>query len=191
MAAAYPNRVVDWPPDETTLVGAGIGFAHAGLTPVVEIPYAAYLSCGYNQFAEAAFFHWLSEGKQTNGMVLRLQGFDEGVFGGHFHTANGPPIFGIPGLDVVCHSNGRDWARGFREALAIARRGGVVALLDSTNLLPLKHVEGRDLKWLTECVKRALLLLLVLLLDCWAAPLLLRSPRLRSRRRAARSEHCC
>ena len=49
-----------------------------------------YLSCGYNQFVEACFLHWLSKGNQPNGMVLRLQGFDEGVFGGHFHTANVP-----------------------------------------------------------------------------------------------------
>ena len=33
---------------------------------------------------------------------MYLQGFDEGVFGGHFHTANAPPVFGIPGLDVLC-----------------------------------------------------------------------------------------
>ena len=104
----------------------------AGLTPIVELPYAAYLSCGYNQFVEACFMHWLSAGKQPNGLVLRMQvgegggadlvtattppahhrlpatwqGFDEGMFGGHFHTANGPPVFGIPGLDVLCFSNG-------------------------------------------------------------------------------------
>ena len=83
---------------------------------MVELPYAAYLSCGYNQFVEACFLHWLSAGRQPNGMVIRMQGFDEGVFGGHFHTANAPPVFGIPGLDVLCYSNGRDWARGLRGA---------------------------------------------------------------------------
>ena len=45
----------------------------AGLTPIVELPYAAYLSCGYNQFVEACFMHWLSAGKQPNGLVLRMQ----------------------------------------------------------------------------------------------------------------------
>ena len=103
------RRCFDWPPDEASLLGAAIGMAQAGHVPIVEIPYAAYLSCGYNQFVEACFFHWLSDGRQPNGMVLRMQGFDEGVFGGHFHTANGPPVFGVPGLDVFCFSNGRDW----------------------------------------------------------------------------------
>jgi 2-oxoisovalerate dehydrogenase E1 component len=105
------RRIFDWPPDEASLIGAGIGLAQSGRLPIVEVPYAAYLSCGYNQFVEACFLHWLSDGKQPNGMVIRMQGFDEGVFGGHFHTANAPPVFGIPGLDVLCFSNGRDWVR--------------------------------------------------------------------------------
>ena len=125
------RRCFDWPPDEASLVGAGIGLAQAGRVPIVEIPYAAYLSCGYNQFVEACFLHWLSDGKQPNGMVFRMQGFDEGIFGGHFHTANGPPVFGIPGLDVLCFSNGRDWARGLRSCLRHAEVGGVSMLLDS------------------------------------------------------------
>ena len=61
--------------------------------------------------------------------------FDEGVFGGHFHTANAPPVFGIPGLDVLAYSNGRDWARGLRAQLRHAAAGGVSMLLDSTALL--------------------------------------------------------
>ena len=45
-------------------------------------------------------------------MMIRLQGFDRGVFGGNFHTHN--TIHIPPGLDVVCYSNGRDYARGWR-----------------------------------------------------------------------------
>jgi pyruvate/2-oxoglutarate/acetoin dehydrogenase E1 component len=40
LKAKYPLRVRDFPPDETSLLGAGIGFSQAGLLPVVEIPYA-------------------------------------------------------------------------------------------------------------------------------------------------------
>ena len=39
----YPLRVRDFPPDETSLLGVGMGFAQAGLLPVVEIPYAKYV----------------------------------------------------------------------------------------------------------------------------------------------------
>lgn len=144
------RRVFDWPPDEASLVGCGIGLAQAGFTPLVEVPYAAYLSCGYNQFVEACFFHWLSNGRQPNGLILRMQGFDEGVFGGHFHTANAPPVFGIPGLSVLCYSNGRDWARGLRSCLEYAQTGGVSMLLDSTALLNRRHVaaHSKDNEWL-------------------------------------------
>ena len=110
------------------------------------------MSCGYNQFVEACFLHWLSDGRQPNGMVLRMQGFDEGVFGGHFHTANAPPVFGIPGLDVFAYSNGHDWARGLRAAVRHATNGGVSMLLDSTALLARKHLipAARDDGWQFE-----------------------------------------
>ena len=61
----------------------------------------------------------------------------------------GPPVFGIPGLDVLAHSNGRDWARGLRAALRHAANGGVSMLLDSTALLTRRHVSmaARDEAW--------------------------------------------
>ena len=101
LAKAHPGRVRDWPPDETTLLGAGVGFSQAGLLPLVEIPYAKYLDCGADTFFELAFANWMSAGKQPNGMVIRLQGFDRGLFGGNFHTHNQLHI--PPGVDVVCY----------------------------------------------------------------------------------------
>eukprot|EP01052_Picozoa_sp_SAG31_P031815 SAG31_NODE_3414_length_4302_cov_20.546239_6_plen_94_part_00 len=71
---------------ETTLLGVAIGYAQSGLLPIVEIPYAKYLDCGADMFFEAVIAHWLTAGNQPNGMVIRLQGFDKGVFGGNFHT---------------------------------------------------------------------------------------------------------
>ena len=139
----FPNRVYDFPPDETTLVGAGVGFSQAGLLPIVEIPYAKYLDCGADMFFEAVLAHWLTNGRQPNGMMVRLQGFGDGVFGGNFHTHNSLHI--PPGLDVVCYSNGRDYARGFRYGMRQAKAGRVVMSVDSTNLLNLRHLHGSDL----------------------------------------------
>ena len=108
------HRIIDFPPDETTLLGAGLGLSQVGLIPIVEIPYAKYLDCGADMYYEIALLHWLTSKK--NGMVIRLQGFDKGVFGGNFHTHN--MISHIPpGVDVVCYSNGRDYVRGFRNAI--------------------------------------------------------------------------
>ena len=109
LAQKFGARVQDFPPEEGAIVGAGMGYAQAGLLPIVEIPYAKYLDCGMDMFAEACFMHFLSDGKQPNGMIVRLQGFDRGVFGGNFHTHN--TLHMPPGLDVVACSNGPQYAR--------------------------------------------------------------------------------
>jgi len=146
LAERFPGRVVDFPPDETSLLGAAMGFAQLGLTPIVEIPYAKYLDCGLDMFNEIGITNWLSAGRQRNGMVVRLQGFDRGLFGGNFHTHN--MLSNIPpGIDVVCYSNGEDYVRGFRHALRQAKAGRVVVSVDSTNLLNLRHVHDKDRGW--------------------------------------------
>jgi len=147
LARKYPERVQDFPPDETSLIGAGIGYAQVGLLPIVEIPYAKYLDCGADQFFEAAINAWLSNGREKNGMVIRLQGFDKGIFGGNFHTHNSLQI--PPGVDVVCYSNGRDYVRGWRHAVRMARQGRVVMSVDSTALLNQRHLADRDHQWQT------------------------------------------
>lgn len=146
----YPSRVRDFPPDETTLVGAGIGFAQAGLVPIVEIPYAKYLDCSFDMFTEAIIMNWLSNGQQPNGMIIRLQGFDKGIFGGNFHTHN--MLVFPPGLDVVCCSNGYDYVRAMRYAYNQAKGGRVVMFVDSTDLLNRRHLEDvvKDETFLTS-----------------------------------------
>jgi pyruvate/2-oxoglutarate/acetoin dehydrogenase E1 component len=134
----YPLRVRDFPPDETTLVGAAIGFSQSGLLPILEIPYAKYLDCGADMFFEAIIANWLSNSKQPNGMIIRLQGFDKGIFGGNFHTHN--MLYFPPGLDVVCFSNGFDYARGMRYCKQQAKAGRVVMSVDSTDLLNRRHL---------------------------------------------------
>lgn len=135
----------DFPPDETSLLGIGIGYAQSGLLPIVEIPYAKYLDCGADMFFEAAIYSWLSNGQQPVGMIIRLQGFDKGVFGGNFHTHNSLHI--PPGVDVVCFSNGYDYVKGFRYAIQQALKGRLVMTVDSTNLLNLRHLHGTDDLW--------------------------------------------
>ncbi|CAE7489286.1 unnamed protein product, partial [Symbiodinium microadriaticum] len=152
----YPARVHDFPPDETTLLGAGHGFSQAGMVPIVEIPYAKYLDCGADMFYEIIITHWLTNGRQRDGMVIRLQGFDKGKFGGNFHTHN--TIYTPPGLDVVCYSNGADYVRGMRYALRQAAHSGRISMfVDSTDLLNRRHLGmdgdmsgARDDAWLTE-----------------------------------------
>jgi hypothetical protein len=122
--------------------------------PIVELPYAKYLDCGADMFYEIALMHWLSNNhkkhgtKQKTGMVVRLQGFDRGVFGGNFHTHN--MLSHIPpGVDVVCFSNGSDYVQGMRHAVLQAKEAGrIVVTVDCTHLLNLRHLhEVGDRGW--------------------------------------------
>ena len=99
-------------------------------------------------FYELAISNWLSNAQRPNGMVIRIQGFDKGIFGGNFHTHN--MISHIPpGVDVLCYSNGQDYARGFRNAVIQAKNGRVVVFIDCTNLLNLRHLHNTDRGWET------------------------------------------
>ncbi len=74
----FKGRVIDFPPDETTLLGAAMGISQVGLLPIIEIPYAKYLDCGADMFYELAISNWLTNKQRPNGMVIRIQGFDRG-----------------------------------------------------------------------------------------------------------------
>ena len=150
LADKYSTRILDFPPDETTLLGAGLGFSQLGLLPIVEIPYAKYLDCGVDMFYEIAIQNWLSAPDNTRpsrrGMVVRLQGFDRGLFGGNFHTHN--MLSHIPpGIDVLCFSNGRDYVQSMRYAIQQAMAGRIIMVVDCTHLLNLRHVHAQDREW--------------------------------------------
>ena len=143
LASKYSSRVLDYPPDETTIFGCGMGFSQSGLLPIVEMPYAKYLDCAADMFFESLVMNWLSNGQQPNGMLIRLQGFANGLFGGNFHTHNS--LYLPPGLDVVCYSNGTDYARGMRYNMEQVKNGRIVMSVDCTALLNARHVYS-DLK---------------------------------------------
>jgi len=139
LAAKHRHRVIDFPPDETALLGSAWGLSQAGLTVIVEVPYAKYLDCAADIFNEIAITHWLSNGRERSGLVVRLQGFDKGTFGGNFHTHNMLSI--PPGIDAVCYSNGWDYVRGMRYLLRQAGLGGRICMsIDCTDLLNRRHL---------------------------------------------------
>jgi len=120
-------------------MSSGLTPPHHPTTPPLPLQ---YLDCGFDMFNEAVMANWLTDGKQPNGMVIRLQGFDRGLFGGNFHTSNALPL--PPGLDVMCFSNGHDWVRGLRLALDMAKAGRVVMMVDSTALLHRRHIDDGE-----------------------------------------------
>ncbi len=150
-----PARVFDTLLDETSILGIAQGAAHAGLLPIPEIQYLAYLHNALDQIrGEAASLQFFSSGQFRNPMVVRVAGlaYQKG-FGGHFHNDNSiGALRDIPGLLLAVPSNGADAARMLRGSLAAAQEDGRVTIfLEPIALYHEKdlHHDG-DAGWLTD-----------------------------------------
>ncbi len=125
------RRVFNTPLDETSILGAAVGYAHNKFIPVPEIQFLAYVHNAEDQIrGEASTLSFFSEGQFTNPMVVRIPGlaYQKG-FGGHFHNDNSLAIFrDIPGVIVVCPSNGYDAVRLMRTCMDLAYRQGRVCI---------------------------------------------------------------
>ncbi|PZF80446.1 MFS transporter [Jiangella anatolica] len=146
-------RVFDTLLDEQSILGLGLGAGLAGLLPVPEIQYLAYLHNAEDQLrGEAASLSFFSTGQYRNPLVVRIAGlaYQRG-FGGHFHNDNGVAVLrDIPGLVVACPSRGDDAAAMLRTCLAAAAVDGTVsAFLEPIALYHTRdlHADG-DNEWL-------------------------------------------
>lgn len=111
------ERVIDTPMAETALVGAAIGLAIAGMRPIVELQFADFISCGYDQLVtEAAKLHYRFGIAVP--MVVRAPS-GGGVGAGPFHSQSPEGTFAhVPGLKVVCPGDVQDAYDLLRGAVA-------------------------------------------------------------------------
>lgn len=147
-------RVFDTILDEQSILGLGLGAGLAGLIPIPEVQYLAYLHNAEDQVrGEAASLSFFSQGAFTNPMVVRVAGlaYQKG-FGGHFHNDNAVAVLrDVPGLIVACPSRGDDAAAMLRTCVAAATEDGAVSVF----LEPIALYHRRDLHtdgdgaWLT------------------------------------------
>jgi 2-oxoisovalerate dehydrogenase E1 component beta subunit len=107
-----PERVIDSPLAELSIVGVGIGAALYGMRPVCEIQFADFIYPAMNQIVnEAAKMCYRSNGEWTVPMVIRAP-YGGGIGGGLYHSQSLEAFFThVPGLKVVIPSNPYD-ARG-------------------------------------------------------------------------------
>jgi 2-oxoisovalerate dehydrogenase E1 component len=141
--------------DETSILGLGIGMAHAGLLPVPEIQYLAYLHNAEDQLrGEACSLQFFSNAQFRNPMVVRIASFAyQKGFGGHFHNDNAIGVLrDIPGLVIAAPSRGDDAVAMLRTCVALAKTDGrVVAFLEPIALYHEKDLlESGDGGWLTN-----------------------------------------
>lgn len=138
------HRCFDTLLDETTILGVAQGAAMAGLLPIPEIQYLAYLHNALDQLrGETCSLQFFSSGQFANPMVVRVQGlaYQKG-FGGHFHNDNSiGALRDIPGLLLGVPARGDDAAMMLRGLLATAKACGRVAVF----LEPIALYHEKDL----------------------------------------------
>ena len=104
-----PERIVDSPLAELSIVGIGIGAALYGMHPICEIQFADFIHPAFNQIVnEAARMCYRSGGEWTVPMVIRAP-YGGGIGGGLYHSQSVEALFAhVPGLKVVIPSNPYD-----------------------------------------------------------------------------------
>lgn len=138
------NRVINTLLDEQSILGMAIGLAQQGFIAIPEIQFLAYVHNAEDQIrGEAATLPFFSNGQYHNAMVIRIAGlaYQRG-FGGHFHNDNSFAVFrDIPGLILLCPSNGADAALLLRQAVHLAHEQKRLVIL----LEPIALYMTRDL----------------------------------------------
>ncbi|BCB92092.1 thiamine pyrophosphate-dependent enzyme [Phytohabitans suffuscus] len=138
------TRVFDTLLDEQTILGTALGAALAGLLPIPEIQYLAYLHNAEDQLrGEAASLAFFSNGQYRNGMVVRIAGlaYQRG-FGGHFHNDNSLAVLrDVPGLVLCVPSHPADAAALLGTCVRLAREHGRVCVV----VEPIALYHTRDL----------------------------------------------
>ena len=148
-------RVFDTLLDETSILGVAQGAAHAGLLPIAEIQYLAYVHNAIDQLrGEACSLSFFSAGQFQNPMVVRIASFAyQKGFGGHFHNDNSiGALRDIPGLVLAAPARGDDAARMLRGCVALARAcGRVICFLEPIALYHERDLhEHGDGEWLCD-----------------------------------------
>ncbi len=158
MEAFGANRVLNTVLDEQSILGLAIGMAQQGFIAMPEIQFLAYVHNAEDQIrGEAATLSFFSNGQYTNPMVIRVAGlaYQRG-FGGHFHNDNSFAVFrDIPGVILLCPSNGRDGALLMRQAVKLAaQEQRVVIMLEPIALYMTRDLhEDGDGGWLHDYPK--------------------------------------
>jgi 2-oxoisovalerate dehydrogenase E1 component len=105
--ARWPDRVRDTPIAESGTLGIAAGAALLGYKPVVEMQFADFVSCGFNQLINVAaklYYRW----EVPCPIVVRLPS-GGGVGAGPFHSQNPEVWFAQhAGIKVVCPATARD-----------------------------------------------------------------------------------
>jgi pyruvate dehydrogenase E1 component subunit beta len=104
-----PDRVVDMPLAEGAIIGASLGLAIAGWTPVAEIQFLGFTHQGFHQLgAQLGRYRFRSRGRYPVRVTIRAP-FGGGLRTPEFHAdAIEAQLAQMPGIKVVCPATPRD-----------------------------------------------------------------------------------
>ncbi len=113
-----PQRIIDSPLAESSIVGVSIGASLNGLRPIAEIQFADFILPAVNQIiSEAAKFRYRSGGDWGCPLVIRAP-YGGGIHGGLYHSQSMEQLFTHqPGLKVVAPSTPYDMKGLLRAAV--------------------------------------------------------------------------
>ena len=108
------DRIRNTPICESAIVGAGLGLSISGMKAIVEMQFADFVTCGFNQIVNnLAKLHW--RWGQNADVVVRMP-TGAGTAAGPFHSqSNEAWFFHTPGLKIVYPSTPYD-AKGLMNA---------------------------------------------------------------------------
>ena len=112
--ARWPDRVLDTPISESGTLGLAAGAALFGYLPVVEMQFADFVTCGFNQIVNviAKLFYRF---ERPCPVIVRLPA-GGGVGAGAFHSQNPEAWFAhVAGLKVLCPATAAD-AKGLMKS---------------------------------------------------------------------------
>jgi 2-oxoisovalerate dehydrogenase E1 component beta subunit len=96
------DRVIDTPISEALIVGAGVGAATLGMRPVLEMQFADFIACAFDQIVNQAATLRYRHGGQAQCPIVVRSPSGSGVHGALFHSQNPEAWFTrVPGLKVV------------------------------------------------------------------------------------------
>ena len=100
LAKEFPGRVFDAPISEDAIIGMAVGAAIEGMRPIVEMQFADFSTCGFNQIVNHAATLYYRTGVPCPIVVRLPSGGTSG--GGPFHSQSMEALYAhYPGLVVM------------------------------------------------------------------------------------------
>jgi len=118
LAKEFPGRVLDAPLSEDAIIGMAVGAAIEGMRPIVEMQFADFSTCGFNQIVNHAATLYYRTGVPCPIVVRLPSGGTAG--GGPFHSQSMEALYAhYPGLVVMTPATVEDAYSMLLDAVAL------------------------------------------------------------------------